>query len=309
MLKVLFQPLNPPRLPPANSFLNQTVLVTGSNTGLGQETVRHVLSLGASNVIMGVRSLSKGQKARDDVLSSIPNASDKTIEVWELDMSEFQSVMAFSRRVKEYVNDKGKRLDVAIMNAGIASLDWNLSADNWEMQLQVNGLSTALLSLELLPILVQQSSYQTQKKTSQRKQSKPRLMIVASDVHQAALVPQRTAPNILTALNDKTQWEQAQAKNPIERYGVSKLFSQWINIELSELVPVDPLTGEPSVVVTSATPGLCASELMREGTPWIFKVLVALFSRKPEVGSKAIVDAAARNDGHGKWFENQKLTE
>jgi hypothetical protein len=134
-------------------------------------------------------------------------------------------------------------------------------------------------------------------------------MIVASDVHQAALLPQHTAPNILAALNDQTQWEQAQAKNPIERYGASKLFSQWINIELSELVPVDPVTGEPSVVVTSATPGFCSSELMREGAPWIFRLMATFFARKPEVGSKAIVDAAARDDGHGKWFENQKLTE
>jgi NAD(P)-dependent dehydrogenase (short-subunit alcohol dehydrogenase family) len=308
MLKVLFQPLNPPHLPPANTFHNQTVLVTGSNTGLGRETVRHALSLGASNIIMGVRSLSKGKEARDDILSSIPNAPEKTIEVWELDMSNFQSVVAFARRVKDYVENEGRRLDVAIMNAGIASLDWNVSADNWELSIQVNGLSTALLSLELLPILVRQSSSQTLK-TFEGKRNTPRLMIVASDVHQAALFPQRTAPNVLAALNDKTQWEQAQAKNPIERYGVSKLFSQWINIELSKLVPVDQLTGKPSVVVTSATPGLCASELMREGTPWVFRILVALFARTSKVGSKAIVDAAARDDGHGKWFENQKPTE
>lgn len=46
-----------------------------------------------------------------------------------------------------------------------------------------------------------------------------------------------------------------------------------------------------------------------EGTPWIFRLLAAVFARTPEVGSRAIINAAARDDGYGKWFENQKLTE
>ena len=48
-------------------------------------------------------------------------------------------------------------LDIAIMNAGLASLQWNLTADGWERQIQVNVLSTTFLSLLLLPQLEQPS--------------------------------------------------------------------------------------------------------------------------------------------------------
>jgi retinol dehydrogenase 12 len=306
MLKSVFQPLHPLRLPPPDSFHNQTVLITGANTGVGLEAARHALSLGASKIIMGVRSVEKGARAREDILSTVPTATQASLEVWHLDLASFQNVMAFVRRMREYVKQPGNRLDTAIMNAGLASGEWNMSPDGWEMNVQVNGLSTALLSLELLPILIYSSSHGA----SDPKQQRPHLVIVSSDMHQMVLVPQRNAPNILVALNDKKQWEQLQAKNMAERYGASKLFSQWINIELAKLVPVDPQTGLEKVIVTSATPGFTKSELLtRENPPFILTLIQSLFGRTSAHGAMAIVDAAARQDGHGKWLENLKLTE
>lgn len=318
MFKALLQPIHPLHLPPPDSFHEQTVLVTGANTGLGLETARHALSLGASKVILGVRSIEKGERAREDILSSVPAATKTSVEVWHLDMSSFQNVMAFVQRMKEYTKQPGNRLDTAIMNAGLASGDWNVSPDGWEMQIQVNGLSTTLLSLELLPILMSSSSKTSSassygvatKKKGTTTPTTPHLVIVSSDMHQVALFAERGAPNILAALNDKTQWEKAQAKNIVERYAVSKLFNQWANIEIAKLVPIDSQTGLPKVIVTTATPGFTKSELLtRESAPWLLKFIQMLCARTPRHGAMAIVDAAVRQDGHGKWTEDLKVTE
>ncbi|EEA20461.1 hypothetical protein TMatcc_000442 [Talaromyces marneffei ATCC 18224] len=303
MLKTILQPIHSVHLPSPGSFQGQTVLVTGSNTGIGLETTRHAVSLGASKIIMGVRTVEKGEKAREDILSKLPEGkSAKTsIEVWQLDMSSFQSVMTFVQRMKDYITLPGNRLDTAILNAGLASGVWQLSPDGWEIQIQVNGLSTALLSLELLPILISSASSSP---------SRPHLVIVSSDMHQQALLPERSAPNILDVLNDKEHWQKMHAKSPVERYAVSKMFNQWTNIEVAKLVPLDHAAQE-KVIVTSATPGFCKSELLsrEEGAPWLLKVVQAACARTAADGAKAIVDAAVRQDGHGKWLENQKLTD
>lgn len=303
MYKTILQPFHSVYLPPAGSLQSQTVLVTGSNTGIGLETVRHAVNLGASKIIMGVRSIEKGEKARDFIISEASeNLRERIdIEVWQLDMSSFQNVMAFVRRMRDYVSQPGHRLDTVILNAGLASGIWSLSPDGWEMQIQVNGLSTALLSLELLPILI---------RSADSAQSTPHLVIVATEIHQLARLAERSAPNILEALNDEKQWQEGQAKFPAERYAASKLFNQWTNIEVAKLVPINPKTGREKVIVTSLTPGLTKSELLsrEKGAP-LLKVVQALCGRTATVAAKTVIDAAVRQDGHGKWFENEKVAE
>lgn len=48
---------------PTASFKDKTVIITGSNTGLGLEATRLVVNLGASKVIMACRNMEKGQAA------------------------------------------------------------------------------------------------------------------------------------------------------------------------------------------------------------------------------------------------------
>ena len=279
-------------LPPPNSFASQTVIITGANTGLGLETARHIVSLGASKVILGVRTLSKGLSAKSDIENTTGRMD--VVEVWEVDLSSFASVKAFAARANAL-----NRVDSAIMNAGLASGQWNMSSDGWEQQLQVNVLSTSLLSLLLLPLLVQ-----TRKKFPT---SRPHLVLLGSDVHEGARFKERNATNILELLNDKRNWETSNA-GPVERYSVSKLFDLYINIELAGLIP--STDGEPTVIVDCVAPGFCKSELLsREpGAPWLLTVLQYLTGRTVQEGSKTIVDAAVRGkDAHGKYLDHQKL--
>lgn len=53
---------------PAASFSGQTIIITGSNTGIGLECAKLLLKMNVSRLILGVRSVKKG----NDVITSLP---------------------------------------------------------------------------------------------------------------------------------------------------------------------------------------------------------------------------------------------
>ncbi|KAM0316480.1 hypothetical protein ACHAPQ_011302 [Fusarium lateritium] len=55
---------------PTTSFKGQTIIVTGSNTGLGLEAANHFVRLDADVVILAVRSLKRGEAAKASIESS-----------------------------------------------------------------------------------------------------------------------------------------------------------------------------------------------------------------------------------------------
>ncbi|KUL87411.1 hypothetical protein ZTR_04697 [Talaromyces verruculosus] len=141
-------------------FTGKTILVTGANTGLGFEAALKCFGLQAKHVILGVRDVKKGEQAKQHILQTIPqiplsllettadgNPRSERISVRKLDMSDYDSIHNF---VNELAAKDGP-LDVAILNAGVFGVKYEpLSKYGWENDLQVNVLSTALLSLLLL---------------------------------------------------------------------------------------------------------------------------------------------------------------
>lgn len=130
------------------SLADKTALVTGSNTGVGLETSNQLLDLGLRKLILAVRSEERGQAAKKK-LSAGRNLSDDSIEVWKLDHSDYDSVVAFAERTKSLA-----RLDIVVLNIGIgnATRAFNPKTGHDEM-IQVNYLSTALLAILLLPVV------------------------------------------------------------------------------------------------------------------------------------------------------------
>ena len=102
---------------PNSSFAGQTVIVTGSNTGLGLEAARHIARLGAAKVILACRTVTKGQTAAADITASEHLTSDR-IEVWELNLSSYQSIKAFAQRVQRL-----DRLDAFIQSGDLGEED------------------------------------------------------------------------------------------------------------------------------------------------------------------------------------------
>ncbi|KAJ5923846.1 retinol dehydrogenase 14 [Penicillium verhagenii] len=290
-------------LPSPSAIRGKTILITGANTGLGREAARHAVALGAGTVILGVRTLVKGEDAKANIEASTGPINKGKILVWPIDLESFDSVQAFASRVRKHVFTEGGRLDIAIMNAGIASVEYGLTRDGWEKGIQVNVLSTALLSLGLLPLLL---------RTKERDPStEPHLTILTSDIHKSIKFPERNEARILSVLNDEGQWKKSQAAGgATERYGVTKLMDIFIAMEIARIAPRDG-SGNPLVIVNAVTPGFCKSDLLtREKAPWILKLIQALIARTVEEGSKTLLHAVEQGmETHGKWLENQVIAD
>lgn len=116
----------------------RTVLVTGANSGLGLRTAQ-VLAAKGAHVIMGCRSVQRGEAARRTVQGSA--------EVLELDLADLGAVRAAAEKVES--------LDVLINNAGIMAVPYGRTADGFERQFGTNHLGHAALTWLLLPALRQ----------------------------------------------------------------------------------------------------------------------------------------------------------
>ncbi|KAH8819287.1 putative short-chain dehydrogenase [Xylogone sp. PMI_703] len=274
--------------PPLTTFKNQTVLITGASSGVGLEAVRHFVRLGASRVILGARSISKGQNALNG-LNLLPPLTT-TIDVWEADLDSYASVKAFATKCEKELT----RLDVAIMNAGIATGKFELSSEGWEKTLQVNVLSTALLGCLLLPQLINSARAHGG--------NTPHLTIVGSDAHLQAKFPDRNKEKILESLNTEASFKGYE----FNRYCVSKLFDAYIAIELANLSPT--IDGRHLVIVNYATPGFCKSGFLTKSgdVPLPLKIAEKILARTPERGALCYVDAACKGEeSHGKYLNHQ----
>ncbi|KAF8195287.1 hypothetical protein K438DRAFT_1760943 [Mycena galopus ATCC 62051] len=234
-------------LPDTNADLTgRTYIITGSNTGLGLALALHLarLRLPPAQLILAVRDLKKGDAAKECIITQ--TAFKGAIEVWELDMASFASVVKFA----ECANTTLKRLDGAVLNAGINTWEWGVTADGWERILQINALSTGLLGVLLLPLLQATSTL-----LDSKPELPPHLTITGSEGMFLAKFSEKSASasKILATMNDK-----AQCKDIVDRYPTSKLFNLFLAREIAKL----PLA--QGVVVNVVSPGLCASEIGRD---------------------------------------------
>ncbi|KAJ4149021.1 hypothetical protein NW754_000457 [Fusarium falciforme] len=173
---------------PTKTFTGQTIIVTGSNIGLGLEAARHLVRLDAARVILAVRTLSKGEAAAASIEQTTSRKG--VVEVWELDLSRYDSVKRFARRVGTL-----DRLDVFLANAGIMNKSFIKLEDN-ESQITVNVISTLLLGIMVLPKL----------RESALKYGKPGVLtFTGSFVHYVTSFPEREAPNIFEELAEESK--------------------------------------------------------------------------------------------------------
>lgn len=148
---------------PTTPFTGQTVIVTGANSGLGLEACRHFVRLGAAKVIMACRDVDKGQTAA----GSISGGRD-VVEVWQLDLSSFDSVKSFAHRAERL-----ERVDALVSNAGVA-LGVFVETEGYESCITVNVISTFLLMVLMLPKM---------RSTAEGCGGTPCVSVVSSDGH------------------------------------------------------------------------------------------------------------------------------
>ncbi|KAJ3130114.1 hypothetical protein HK098_006173 [Nowakowskiella sp. JEL0407] len=272
---------------PKGDFSGKTVIITGSNVGLGKEAARHFARLKASKLILAVRNLEKGNVAKADIEETTKCAKG-VIDVWQIDMASYNSVKKFAARVGSEL----ERVDIFIANAGVAHLEHSMAEDN-EATITVNVVSTFLLAALVMPKL---------KATAQKYKTRPTLTIVSSEVHGFTKMQQKSAPvgELFNAINDKTNFEKYK-----DQYQVSKLLEVFAVRAIAERRPAD----EYPVTINYLNPGLCHSELSREAKTFQFWLMKAVLARTTEAGSRTLVHAGAQGkETHGEYLSNCEIT-
>ena len=123
------------------------IVITGANSGTGKEAARR-LAIAGAEVILAVRTPSKGEDARAEIEAEAPGAR---LEVRQLDLADLSSVREFASGI---VAD-GRPLHVLVNNAGVmAPRRRFLTAQGFELQLGSNFLGPFALTELLLPRLL-----------------------------------------------------------------------------------------------------------------------------------------------------------
>ncbi|KLO79793.1 enoyl-CoA hydratase/isomerase [Fusarium fujikuroi] len=257
--------------PQKEDCTGKVVIITGGNGGIALEAARHFTQLNAARVILACRGLEKGEHAKKDIEET--TGKHNVVEVWHLDLALHDSVREFADRV-----NKLDRVDVLINNAGLLVFKREL-IEGHESMLSINVISTALLTLLVLPVLRQ---------TSTRFNTIPHIVICRLPVQET---------NIIKALDEQP--------SVLEHYNKTKLVQLIFMTQLAKAIEV---SGKGHIIVNGVHPGFCSTPLF-DNTPWpfnlIFKGLLALFGRAPEVGSRALLAGAFADESlNGKFMSN-----
>ncbi|KAJ8588531.1 short-chain dehydrogenase [Rhizopogon salebrosus TDB-379] len=259
-------------LPVASADISdKSVLVVGANVGLGFEASVHLAQLGPKHLIVTARD---GTKCRQTVMDVQQRTSFSAIDALPLELGAFASVIQFVNQFEE----EGFQLNAVVANAGLHTTQYTKTLDGWETTLQVNYLSTTLLSILMIPHLIASST----------PQSASRLVITSSDLHYVAnkLKGADRWPSILEKLNDP---DYCTSSVMADRYNLSKLLEVMFVRELSSRLP-----NPTPVVVSAVNPGRLGLATMK-----------TLIARTTEMGSRTLVHPAVEPGEmlrHGRYL-------
>ncbi|MFI6693068.1 SDR family oxidoreductase [Streptomyces sp. NPDC050433] len=122
-------------------------VVTGANSGTGKEAVRRLADAGA-RVVMAVRTVAKGEQARDEILARHPHS---TLDVRRVDLADLASVQEFA----DGLIADGTPIDLLVNNAGVMAPPSRIeTTDGFELQMGSNFLGPFALTVRLLPLLL-----------------------------------------------------------------------------------------------------------------------------------------------------------
>jgi NAD(P)-dependent dehydrogenase (short-subunit alcohol dehydrogenase family) len=199
------------------------VLVTGANIGLGKASTQLMAAKGAQ-VVMAVRTVSKGEEAADDVRKEVPNAQ---LNVMVLDLADLASVRAFAADFTA-THDC---LDILMNNAGVMATPQMTTQDGFELQFGTNHLGHyALTGLLIDTLLATPNS---------------RIVNVSSGAADGA----------------KTRFDDLMFSDEYSRfeaYGQSKLANLLFTVELQKRLAEN----EAPTLAVAAHPGVTSSNLL-----------------------------------------------
>lgn len=244
------------------SMINKTVVVTGGSGGIGHETVRTLLSLGA-RVIDGSPDTIFKEERKHLLLEGQPTAQ---VELLHLDLGSMASVTSFAEKILE----SERKLDALICNAGVMLMPYRETEDGFESHMSINYLGHCLLTALLLPLLMAAGS----------KGQTARIVNVSSCVHKAGHIniDDLNSRNMYSCYHGYTQSKLAQV-----------LFTKSLAKRLQA-------KGIP-VTVNCVHPGIVNTQLYQR--VWWAPLVSGLFFRTPQESVKTVLHAALSNELEG----------
>ncbi|POY43831.1 oxidoreductase, partial [Avibacterium gallinarum] len=134
----------------SNNIQGKVVLITGASSGLGEETARHLASLGAK-VVLGARRLERLQALAEQIQQQGGEAV-----VVQMDVSKREDVEKLAQAALQQFG----RIDVLINNAGImpGAVMSALKVDEWDRMIDVNIKGVLYGIAAVLPTMLAQNS-------------------------------------------------------------------------------------------------------------------------------------------------------
>ncbi|NQV73778.1 SDR family NAD(P)-dependent oxidoreductase [bacterium] len=127
----------------SSSFDTKTVLITGSNSGLGFEAARQFAAAGYGRVILACRTLEKANSARKELVALTGLDPFETLAV---DVSSIDS----AHKACEELISRGHQIDSLLLNAGLVSGDRvNKSEDGFELSFAASVIGHHIMTVRL----------------------------------------------------------------------------------------------------------------------------------------------------------------
>jgi len=269
--------------PTGTKLAGQTAIVTGGNGGLGFEASRQLLRLGLAHLVVAVRSEAKGQDAAARLRTEFPSA---TISVMLVDMGSYDSIQAFVARCQADL----PRIDIVILNAALQKGKREIDPiTHHELTFQVNYVSTALLTVLILPVL-----------RAKHRVGEPlaRLAVVGSDIVYLSGLDAK-APSVFGLADNATGWF-----NPVTAYALGKHALLLFVARLAQQMGSPDQTG---VVLSVVNPGLTKGTSLAHEHSVLIQLpgiaLAALLGRSLEHGASTYIHAVVVQgaESHGSF--------
>jgi len=134
------------------SLTDKCVAITGTTSGTGYWAAMAAVQKGAKAVLLLNRQSHRSKLANDEITAAGGKAT--AVTTVECDLMSFESVKTAAEQLNGLATQYGG-LDVLACNAGVMSVADERTADGFDVQMQVNHLSHALLTKLVMPSLEQ----------------------------------------------------------------------------------------------------------------------------------------------------------
>lgn len=261
-------------------FDGKTCLITGVNSGLG-------FALAVELARRGARVIGTSRRLQNETLKKIKkkSGSDK-VEVRTLDLSKLDSIHGF---IIGLTTDK-LRLDVTILNAGVALPKARKTDSGQEEMFMVNYLSNVMLCTLLL-------NNNVVSRQSDQKSDKPRILFISSDSHQGSSY---------IDYDEFGKYIDYGVNKGISHYSYYKLILNTYATELSRQLNKDAV----NVGVNVICPGPVHSGIIKEAPLLLRMILGAIFKvifRSPKKAALPVVYMSISPDYEGRTNEYQHM--